>query len=167
MFNWITYLGYDICKREGIRPGHAKTEVIKNWPEPRTIKDIWAFIGLTSFFRRAIKNYSLMSSELNKLVRKNSGYIKGPLPEKARASYLILKQAFISKPCLAAEKRFIVTTDASATHHGSCLSQEGPDGIERPCGIPANSYPKRRRISHPDSENKQHYCTPYYTGDRT
>ena len=48
-----------------------------------------------------------------------------------------LKQALISKPCLAAvdfEKRFIVTTDASATHYGSCLSQEGADGIERPCG---------------------------------
>ena len=133
----IIYLGYDICKKDGIRPGHAKTEVIKNWPEPRTIKDIRAFIGLTSFFRRAIKNYSLMSAELNKLVRKNSGYTKGPLPEKARASYLTLKEALISKPCLAAvdfEKRFIVTTDASATHYGSCLSQEGPDGIERPCG---------------------------------
>ena len=25
----ITYLVYDICKKEGIRPGHAKTEVIK------------------------------------------------------------------------------------------------------------------------------------------
>ena len=80
----ITYLGYDICRTEGIRPGHAKTEVIKNWPEPRNIKDIRAFIGLTSFSRRAIKNYSLMSAELNKLVRKNSGYTKGPLPEKAK-----------------------------------------------------------------------------------
>ena len=98
----ITNLRYDICKNDRIRQGHAKAEVIKNWPEPRTIKDIRAFIGLTSFFRRAIKNYSLMSAELNKLVRKNSGYVKGPLPEKARASYLQLKQALVSKPCLAA-----------------------------------------------------------------
>ena len=81
----ITYLGYDICKNDGIRPGHAKTEVIKNWPEPRTIKDIRTFIGLTSFFRRAIKDYSLMSAELNKLVRKNSGYVKRPLSEKEKS----------------------------------------------------------------------------------
>ena len=78
-----------------------------------------------------------MSAELNKLVRKNSGYTKGPLPDKAKRSYQELKQALISKPCLAAVdfgRRFIVTTDASATHYGSCLSQEGDDGIERPCG---------------------------------
>ena len=27
-----------------------------------------------------------------------------------------------------------MTCDASATHYGSCLSQIGDDGIERPCG---------------------------------
>lgn len=76
-----------------------------------------------------------MSAELNKLVRKNSGHTRGPLP--AKQSFLDLKSAMIFKPCLAAvdfNKRFIVTTDASATHYGSCLSQEGSDGIEHPCG---------------------------------
>ena len=133
----ITYLGYDICKTTGISPGKAKTEVIKNWPEPRSVKDVRAFIGLTSFFRRAIANFSTISGDLNKLIRKDSGYKSGPLPPAARSSFLALKDALISKPCLAPvnfSKRFYVTCDASATHYGSCLSQIGDDGIERPCG---------------------------------
>lgn len=32
------------------------------------------------------------------------------------------------------DEPFIVTTDASESHYASCLSQKGPDGIERPCG---------------------------------
>ena len=89
----ITYLGYDICTSTGISPGKAKTEVIRNWPEPRSIKDVRAFIGLTSFFRRAIANFSTLSSDLNKLIRKDSGYKSGPLPDPARKSFLALKDS--------------------------------------------------------------------------
>ena len=96
----ITYLGYDICKDKGIRPGDAKTLVIKNWPIPTSVRDVRAFIGLTSFFRRAIKDFSLISGPLNKLIRKNSGYTKGPLPDAAKQSFLDLKNIMISKPCL-------------------------------------------------------------------
>ena len=98
----ITYLGYDICTSTGISPGKAKTEVIRNWPpEPRSIKDVRAFIGLTFFFRRATANFSTLSSDLNKLIWKDSGYKSGRLPEPARRSFLALKDALISKPCLA------------------------------------------------------------------
>jgi hypothetical protein len=133
----ITYLGYKISSTHGISPGEAKTEAVKNWPEPTSVKDIRAFIGLTSFFRRAIKDFSIKSGPLNKLVRKDSGYKSGKLPDVARQSFLDLKQALISKPCLRAvdfNRRFYVTCDASATHYGSCLSQIGDDQIERPCG---------------------------------
>ena len=96
----INYLGYDICKDKGIQPGDAKTMVIKNWPAPSSVRDIRAFIGLTSFFRRAIKDFSLISGPLNKLIRKNSGYTKGPLPIDAAASFNKLKDIMVSKPCL-------------------------------------------------------------------
>ena len=47
----ITYLGYDICKTTGISPGKAKTEVIRNWPEPRSIRRQgvhWPYVFLSS-----------------------------------------------------------------------------------------------------------------------
>ena len=127
----IFYLGYEISAGKGIKPGLAKTLVIKDFPEPKSIKEIRAFIGLTSFFRRAIPNYSSLSAPLNKLVRKDSGYKSGSLPIEARKSFLALKNALISRSCLAPvnfDSRFIVTTDASETHYGYCLSQIGKDG---------------------------------------
>ena len=51
----ITYLGYEISSKG---PGKAKMEIIKNWPQPNTTKDIQAFLGLTSFFRRTCLLYT-------------------------------------------------------------------------------------------------------------
>ena len=132
----ITYLGYNICAIKGITPGQAKTEVIRNWPCPTSIREIRGFLGLKSFFCRAVQNFSVLSADLNKLVRKNSGLTKGPLPDHARKSFLKLQAALVSKPCLAAvdfNREFILTCDASATHYGACLSQKGRNNIERPC----------------------------------
>ena len=89
----ITYLGYEISNKGGISPRKAKTEIIKNWPQPNTTKDIRAFLGLTSFFRRTIKIFSSISAELNKLVRKDSGYRAGPLPAPAARSFQALNHA--------------------------------------------------------------------------
>ena len=128
----ISYLGYEITANKGIQPGLAKTIVIKNFPEPKSVKEIRAFIGLTSFFRRTIPNYSSLSSSLNKLVRKDSKFKAGPLPIEAKKSFEALKIALTSRPCLAPvnfNKEFIVTTDASESHYGSCLSQIGSDGL--------------------------------------
>ena len=133
----ISYLGYEISAGHGIKPGLAKTITVKNFPEPLTVKDIRAFIGLTSCFRRAIKNFSLISGTLNKLIRKDSGYSGGRLPVAAKLAFDNLKTALISRPCLAPlnfKEKLIATTEASETHYASCLSQKGPDGIERPCG---------------------------------
>ena len=130
----ISYLGYKIPAGKGIQPGLAKTLTVRNFPEPTSIKEIRAFIGLTSFFRRAIKDYSLLSGPLNKLVRKDLNYSTG---NRSKKSFEKLKSALVSRPCLAPvhfNEPFIVTTDASESHYASCLSQKGPDGIERPCG---------------------------------
>ena len=133
----ISYLGYEISAGKGIQPGLAKTLTVRDFPELTSIKEFRAFIGLTSFFRRAIKDYSLLSGPLNKLVRKDSNYSTGRLPVEARKSFENLKSALISRPCLAPvnfNEHFIVTSDASEIHYASCLSQKGSDGIERPCG---------------------------------
>ena len=74
---------------------------------------------------------------MNKLIRKDLGYTGGKLPLAAKQAFKNLQSALISRPCLAPvnfKERFIVMTDTSETHYASCLSQKGPDGIERPCG---------------------------------
>ena len=132
----ITYLGYDICNEKGISPGEAKTEVIRNWLAPKSIKEIRGFIGLTSFFCRAIKDFR--NFERFKQTHSQKLWIHS-WPSSTQSIRFISKteKGLISKPCLAPvdfSKRFYVTWDTSATHYGSCLSQIGDDGIERPCG---------------------------------
>ena len=122
------------------------------------MKEIRAFIGLTSFFRRSIKDYSLISGPLNKLVQKDSGYSLGKLPLDARKAFQNLKTAFISQPCLAPvdfNSPFIVTTDASETHYASCLSQKGKDGVERPCGYSSKLLNSKESKQQPGMESGQ------------
>ena len=48
----ISYLGYEISAGKGIQPRLAKTLPVRYFPEPTSVKEIRAFIGLTSFFSK-------------------------------------------------------------------------------------------------------------------
>ena len=132
----VTYLGYDISKKDGIRPGVIKTEVIKNWKPPVDVKQVRQFIGLCSFFRRTVPNFSRTASPLIKLTRKDSPWKAGPLPSDALQAFETLKTQFRSRPCLTPvdfSKEFFLTTDASTQGFGAILSQCNDQGIEHPC----------------------------------
>ena len=131
----VDFLGWTISNEEGIRPGERKTECIRKALPPRSITEIRQFMGLANFFRRAVPHFSQLASPLNALIRKGSGFTKGPLPPDARQAFEDIKSALSSRPCLAPVNHnapFIVTVDSSMTGHGAVLSQIGKDGIERP-----------------------------------
>jgi hypothetical protein len=46
----VNYLGYNISKKNDIRPGAIKTESIGNWRAPMDVTQIRQFLGLCSFF---------------------------------------------------------------------------------------------------------------------
>ena len=53
----FTYLGYDICSEKGIMPGHAKTEVIRNWPCPKSIREIRGFFRTDIILSKSNKRF--------------------------------------------------------------------------------------------------------------
>ena len=133
--NKITYLGYDITRGKGIQAGLAKTEAVRGWKEPRTVKEIRQFLGLCSFFRRTIPNFADISAPLSHLTRKNA-WKEGTLPLTASKSFQMLKDALCARPCLQPvdfKKEFIVSVDASKTGLGAILSQVNEKGEEHPC----------------------------------
>ena len=63
----VTYLGH-LVSENGIETDPEKTEAIRTWPIPKTVKDVRAFLGFTGYYRRFIQNYARIARPLNDLL---------------------------------------------------------------------------------------------------
>jgi hypothetical protein len=132
----VNYLGYNVSKKNGIRPGAIKTESIRNWRAPTDVKQVRQLLGLCSFFRRTIESFALTAGPLTKLTRKDCAWKGGPLPEDAQKAFEQLQSKLSSRPCLTPvdfDREFILTVDSSSIGVGAILSQFNNKGIEHPC----------------------------------
>jgi hypothetical protein len=67
----IEYLGLVI--REGeICMDPTKVEAVRNWPVPKTLRDVRGFIGFANFYRRFIKDFSKIARPLHDLTKKDT-----------------------------------------------------------------------------------------------
>ena len=62
----VEYLGH-ICTPEGVRPDPRKIRAIEEYPIPKTVRDIRAFIGLAGYYRRHVPNFAEMAKPLTSL----------------------------------------------------------------------------------------------------
>ena len=53
----VEFLGF-VLGPDGLQMDDSKVQVIHNWPRPRRLKDVQAFLGFANFYRCFIKNYS-------------------------------------------------------------------------------------------------------------
>lgn len=119
----IAYLGH-IITRQGIKPDNSKIEAVQKFPRPQTVTDVKSFLGLCSYYRRFIANFSYVSEPMIKLTRKSVKFHWDAFCEEA---FIKLKSLLCSAPILIYpdfNKPFIVTTDASNYAIGAILSQE-------------------------------------------
>ena len=120
--NKVEYLGHYISG-EGIAVDERKVEVIKKWPNPTNLTELRSFLGLASYYRKFVKNFSAIASSLTTLLRKDIPYEWKPDQQEA---FDKLKEKLTSAPVLLISdqtKPFTVTTDASDTAIGAVLSQ--------------------------------------------
>ena len=47
-------------------------EAVKNWPEPKSIRDIQVFLGFANFYRRFIQSFSKIAGPLTSMLRTSS-----------------------------------------------------------------------------------------------
>ena len=71
----VIYIGHVVSK-DGIETDPAKVEAVKNWPVPKSIKDVRSFLGFTGYYRRFIKGYASIARPLNDLLIGHSGPVK-------------------------------------------------------------------------------------------
>ena len=115
-------LGHHISKN-GLEVDKAKVEVIKKLNLPTTIKQLRGFLGHAGFYRRFIKDFAKISKPLTHLLSKNIDFI---LDEKAKDSFLQIKEALINAPIMQAPDwtlPFELMCDASIHAVGAVLGQ--------------------------------------------
>ena len=66
----VGYLGH-IIDKNGVRPDPKKIIALKNFPIPKTQKNIKQFLGSAGSYRRFIDDFSKIASPLNQLLRKD------------------------------------------------------------------------------------------------
>ena len=123
----MEYLGYCLSPT-GLMMAQNKVDIIRDWPEPRKVKDIQSFLGFANFYRHFIYNYLDIAVPLTRLMRKA---VPWNFSMDCRRSFNLLKEAFTSAPILThyqPNMLIIVKTDASDYAIADILSNICPDG---------------------------------------
>ena len=108
----VVYLGY-VVSGAGISPDAEKVKAVQAFPTPLDLKSLRSFLGLASYYRRFIPQFSAIASPLHALTKKNAEFIWSPACEVAFGR---LKQLLTDAPVLAFPKfgqEFRLETDAS------------------------------------------------------
>jgi transposase InsO family protein len=125
----VRYLGY-ILNAEGLRPDPEKIAAIVNYPAPKKVRDVRRLLGMASFYRRFISNFSEITTPISDLLKKGR---KFSWTEEAHRSFLELKSRLVEAPILCSPDfglPFSVEVDSSDFGVGAILSQQ-VDGTDR------------------------------------
>jgi len=122
----IGFLGV-VIGPDGKEMEAEKVDGVLSWPQPKNVKDVRKFLGLTNYYRRFIKDFARVARPMNVLTRKDEKWRWEKMQQKA---FDKLKRIFTSKPVLAVpdlDKEFRVEADASNYATGGVLSMKCSD----------------------------------------
>lgn len=71
------FLGF-IISREFIKMDPKKTEAIRDWPEPTTVKQVQSSLGFANFYQKFIQGYSKVAAPLTEITKERERILLGP-----------------------------------------------------------------------------------------
>lgn len=136
----VAYLGH-IISDQGVKPNPEKVRVVKEFPVPKSCKDIKSFLGLAGYYRRFIPNFSKITKPLTSLLKKDVPFLWN---EEQQNAFDKCKDILTTIPLLQYpdfSKDFVLTTDASIHAIGAILSQ-GEIGKDLPIAYASRTLNK-------------------------
>ena len=131
----VAYLGHVVSK-DGVVVDPDRIARIRDWPTPSTQVELRSFLGLASYYRREVSNFSSIAGPLHLLTGKTDTSDRKAtktLQWSAEAVTVLtsLKQALCSapiRPYPRFDRDFVLEVDASLKGLRVCLSQIDDDG---------------------------------------
>ena len=137
----VEYLGY-VVSEQGITTDPRKIEAVKAISVPSNLKGLRSFLGMASYYRRFIPNFSAVAHPLFALTRKDVEFLWTPTCQQA---FETLKRLLTEAPLLAFPNfsaDFMLETDASGVGLGAVLAQKQEDGLTRPIAFASRTLQK-------------------------
>ena len=114
------FLSY-VVSAKGIEVNEEKVKTIKEWSTPKSITEVRNFHGLSSFYRRFVKNFSTLAAPLIEIVKKSMGFKWG---SEQDCAFIEIKERLCGAPLLALLdffKTFEIKCDAFGIGIGAVL----------------------------------------------
>ncbi|CAI5676583.1 unnamed protein product [Oreochromis niloticus] len=147
----VTYVGH-IVSEKGIATDPTKVEAVASWKQPTDFPSLQSFLGFCGYYRRFIKDYSIIVKPLTELCKGYPPTQKGKravkVPEKTyhrvnepfgdrwdaacTEAFQNIIHSLTNAPVLAfadPTKPYVLHIDASLQGLGAVLNQEHPEGL--------------------------------------
>ena len=119
----MRFLGH-VVSGNGVAVDPAKVAVIQDWDRPKNVTNVRSFLGLAGYYRRFIKDFSMIVSPLTELTKKNQMFT---WDAKCEQAFRIMKERLTSAPVLmipSGNEEMVVYTDSCGTGLGAVLMQK-------------------------------------------
>ena len=123
----VEFLGF-IVSQDGIHTCKHIVDAVLNFPQPRSVKDVQRFLGVSNYYRSFIKSHSQILEPIIKLTRKRNQFVWSPSCQEA---FEAIKSKLITPPIrnyYDPDLPVVLTTDASGRGIGATLNQVTSDG---------------------------------------
>jgi len=136
----MTFLGYVISDK-GVETDPAKVEAVQSFPVPTNLRGSRSFIGLTSYYRQFVPNFSRIASPITSLTQKDKIFEWG---ESQQRAFQELKDLLTKAPILqhfTPKRDTIIQTDALHFGWGFIISQIDAESCrEHPIAIESGRF---------------------------
>ncbi|KAL0331691.1 UNVERIFIED_CONTAM: Transposon Ty3-I Gag-Pol polyprotein [Sesamum angustifolium] len=115
----------DCCFKRRVQPDLTKVKAILEWEPPKNVSEVRSFLGLAGYYRRFVKNFSVVAKPLTNLLKMNAPFNWN---DKCAQNFEELKKRLTWAPILALPSRdggYVVYTDTSRQGLGCVLMQHG------------------------------------------